>query len=82
MHITTKAFSSTKRHGPKSRSSPEFGIHATLSIDKIPKNNRPNGWEGSLPNFNGKERIVISQLILYNYLSPNMITNKDKELHR
>ncbi|KAL2457076.1 Uncharacterized protein Adt_21399 [Abeliophyllum distichum] len=40
-----------------------------------------NGGEGSLL-FNGKGGIALSQPLLYNYLSPNMITNEDRELRR
>lgn len=41
-----------------------------------------NGGEGGPPYFNGKGRIAVSQPLLYNYLSPNMITNEDRELRR
>ena len=41
-----------------------------------------NGGEGGPPYFNGKGGIAVSQPPLYNYLSPNMITNEDRELRR
>lgn len=41
-----------------------------------------NGGEGGPPYFNGKGGIALSQPPLYNYLSPNMITNEDRELRR
>ena len=41
-----------------------------------------NGGEGGPPYFNGKGGIAVSQPLLYNYLSPNMITNEDRELRR
>jgi hypothetical protein len=41
-----------------------------------------NGGEGGPPYFNGKGGIVVSQPLLYNSLSPNMITNEDRELRR
>jgi len=39
-----------------------------------------NGGEGGPPPFNGKGGIAVSQPLLY--LSPNMITNEDRELRR
>ena len=41
-----------------------------------------NGGEGGPTYFNGKGGIAVSQPLLYNYLSPNMITNEDRELRR
>ena len=41
-----------------------------------------NGGEGGPPYFNGKGGIAVSQPLLYNHLSPNMITNEDRELRR
>ncbi|KAL3520251.1 hypothetical protein ACH5RR_018400 [Cinchona calisaya] len=41
-----------------------------------------NGGEVGPPYFNGKGGIAVSQPLLYNYLSPNMITNEDRELRR
>ncbi|KAK9168787.1 hypothetical protein Syun_000927 [Stephania yunnanensis] len=58
------------------------GKQATFNIGQIPINNRSEWWGRRPPYFNGKGGIAVSQPPLYYYLSPNMITNEDRELRR
>ena len=59
-----------------------LGKQATFSIGKIPINNRPEWWGRRPSLLQWKGGRALSQPLLYNYLSPNMITNEDRELRR
>jgi hypothetical protein len=59
-----------------------LGTQATFRIRKIPIKNRPEWWGRRPSLLQWKGGIAVSQPLLYNYLSPNMITNEDRELRR
>ena len=65
-----------------SLSSGWLGKQATFNIGQIPINNRPEWWGRRPSLLQWKGGRALSQPLLYNYLSPNMITNEDRELRR